>query len=849
MTLNTRKPTGAVPWPLILIEGPEKSGKAQPLHARIATPAGWTTMGQVEVGDQVLGRNGRPTSVTAVHERGKRPIYRLTFSDGAQVEACDEHLWATWTSDRLHSRYNKGPKKGQRNPRPAVIRTTAEIRELVLSGTVLHVPMAQPAEYAHGDPLPLTPYGLGLLLGDGSFRCRHGGPSFMSGDPELLDALEVSLMGTGDTLTRHPRPGTASVRGCRTLAVIRSLGLQGTSSATKFIPGQYMTAPAADRLALLQGLMDTDGGMEGLSITYTTVSQMLATQIRELVHSLGGTCSEVTEESGYTNGAGERIPGQRAHRLTMRLPLGVCPFRLGRKALRWRETRPTFSTPPRRTIRSVDFVGHLPARCITVAADDHLYLTDHFIVTHNSWACAELSASARVGRSLWLDLDEGAADEYGAVPGARYEVIEHDGSWASILGQVAAAKENAAEASAKGGKPVVLVIDSVTAEWDLLKDWASARAATSAANRKRLQSDPNAEVQVSMNLWNDATSRHRRLMTILMTFPGIVVITARGKDVASLDASGRPVEGTKEYKVEGHKTLGYDASVWVRLSRERPPVIVGSRSVHAGIRPGVDRPKEAPGFTLEWLIFDVLKCDPSKARVRDLVAPRPERTPEQIRDEALLPGTTPERIAELYEEARNSGCESVGWTGEHGDTETLAQMLYRTGTERKDAAATGGGGRHLHPAREDAPPPAADASPDVVGELFAADQEWAFSAIAQATAFATPSEGAKLWQDVVTRHGEGRVSDKDRQAISELMKGRLEDLRKPAISGTVVPGLDPEDPWAAKVEEITCAEDADAAAADVRAGMKSGNITQDRGTAILAAIDVRAAARENRAAA
>src|SRR5450755_2731211 len=257
-----------------------------------------------------------------------------------------------------------------------------------------------------------------------------------------------------------------------------------------------------------------------------------------------------------------------------------------------------------------------------------------------SYACAVLSGSPKVGRSLWLDLNEGAADEYGAVPGARYEVIEHDGTWASIIAQLAAAKEEASRAAGKGDKPVVLIVDSVTAEWDLLKDWASSRAATSGANKRKLAQDPNAELRVSMNLWNDATARHRKLMAILMTFPGIVVMTARGKEVASLDPNGRPVEGTKEYKVEGHKTLAYDASVWVRLSRNRPPVIVGSRSVHAGIRPGVDDPQEAKGFTLEWLIFDILRCDPSKAHSRDLVEPKAERTPEQIRDEALLLTTT-----------------------------------------------------------------------------------------------------------------------------------------------------------------------------------------------------------------
>jgi hypothetical protein len=240
-----------------------------------------------------------------------------------------------------------------------------------------------------------------------------------------------------------------------------------------------------------------------------------------------------------------------------------------------------------------------------------------------SWACAELSASEKVGQTYWLDLGEAAADEYGAIPGARYLVLDHNGTWGDILGQVADVRAEAKRAADAGEPPVVLVIDSMTAEWELLKDWAANRAKGSRSNQQRLQRDPHAEVQVPMNLWNDATARHRRLMTMLMTFPGIVVMTARGKDVAALDSSGRPVEGSKDYKVEGHKSLAFDASVWVRMSREHPPIVVGARSVHAGIRPGADKPQPMPDFTLERLIFDALKCNPAEARVRALTPAKP----------------------------------------------------------------------------------------------------------------------------------------------------------------------------------------------------------------------------------
>jgi hypothetical protein len=278
-----------------------------------------------------------------------------------------------------------------------------------------------------------------------------------------------------------------------------------------------------------------------------------------------------------------------------------------------------------------------------------------------SWACAELSASEKAGQTYWLDLNEGAADEYGAVPGARYLVVEHDGTWGSILGQVAEIRDEAARAAAAGQPPVVLVVDSMTAEWDLLKDWAGNRAKTSRSNQQRLQRDPNAEVQVPMNLWNDATARHRRLMTMLMTFPGIVVMTARGKEVASLDQSGRPVEGAKDYKVEGHKNLAFDASVWVRLSRDHAPIVVGARSVHAGIRPGVDKPQPMPDFTLERLIFDALKCDPTAAHVRDVTEIKPGSESPDL--DNLSP--TAARLLEEAEDAANLDALALVWAAIH----------------------------------------------------------------------------------------------------------------------------------------------------------------------------------------
>jgi hypothetical protein len=240
-----------------------------------------------------------------------------------------------------------------------------------------------------------------------------------------------------------------------------------------------------------------------------------------------------------------------------------------------------------------------------------------------TWAALTLSASKRVGATYVLDLGEGSADEYGAIPGVSYDVLVHDGTYAHILEQVEAVRDEAQRAKDAGEPPVVLVIDTMTALWDGLKDWVSERARSKPSNQKKLAADPAAELDVSRNLWNDAASRHTRVLNILLRFPGIVVMIAKGKEVSSTDPStGQPFrDGRKEYRVEGQKGLAYSATAWVRMYRTSQPVVVGARSVHAGIVPGKDDPQpitNEPENLLDWLIFEALRVDPDQAHVRDM---------------------------------------------------------------------------------------------------------------------------------------------------------------------------------------------------------------------------------------
>jgi len=152
--------------------------------------------------------------------------------------------------------------------------------------------------------------------------------------------------------------------------------------ATKPIPKAYKWTTVRNRLALLQGLLDTDGVMDGNLLKYVTSSALLALGVQQLVWSLGGTVAI----SSYAH---ERCAGQRRYHLCPRLPSDMAPFRLPRKAALYALRR---EGSPRRAIHDIQSVGMMETQCIAVSAPDQLYITDDFIVTHNTFSYGITSA-------------------------------------------------------------------------------------------------------------------------------------------------------------------------------------------------------------------------------------------------------------------------------------------------------------------------------------------------------------------------------------------------------------------------------------------------------------------------
>jgi AAA domain len=284
--------------------------------------------------------------------------------------------------------------------------------------------------------------------------------------------------------------------------------------------------------------------------------------------------------------------------------------------------------------------------------------------TGKTWSAAEFSGDERISRTFWVDLGEGCADEYGAVPGADYEIVEHDGTWIDIIGQVAEVRDVARAALEAGEPPVMLVIDSMTAEWAMLSSWTDTRARRSQSNQKALEADPDAEIDITANYWNDANSRHNRLMNILKTFPGIVVMTALETEKTQFGPNGRPLpKAPKMARPDAQKRLTADASVWVRLALDSPPTIVGMRSVRRTIQPGKDKPRPWPEFTLSKLVFDELGLASQKAAVRDTPVLNADQVAEG--EEGTDPAVVATRAAYMRSvtQVRKLGTD-LGWEGQ-----------------------------------------------------------------------------------------------------------------------------------------------------------------------------------------
>jgi hypothetical protein len=392
-----------LPRPAVILADEMGLGKLEFVENKIFTPTGRKRIGDVIIGDKVIGSDGNAYNITGVFPQGIKDLYRVTFNDGASVLVGLDHLWTVFTRN-IH----RGRKDGYEDR--TIVLTTGQLLDrklkMSLKGTDWNekrpyefstyyvekngnlkwqIPIVKPINFTNKDVLPIEPYLLGLTLGDGHIRgCNVHFTIHKNDFDEIFKYYQVK--------EKNKNAKRPNVRFCsiNLKAGIEFLGLQGKKSNDKFIPDIYKYSSIDNRISILQGLMDTDGhcmiGKKGKKkvfsgTEYCTVSEQLAKDVCEIVHSLGGIARlKIKKQPAYIY-KGKKKTGKQAYRINIKMPDGINPFRLKRKADR-------YSVPEKynvaRYIKDIKFEKIGEAVCIQVDAPDQLYVTEHGIVTHNT---------------------------------------------------------------------------------------------------------------------------------------------------------------------------------------------------------------------------------------------------------------------------------------------------------------------------------------------------------------------------------------------------------------------------------------------------------------------------------
>ena len=378
------------------IVGETNTGKAEPVDAPILTPNGYVRMGDLRVGDAISTHDGTQSTILAVHPRGIRQVYKLTFSDGRTAEACADHLWRVHHPNWTRTTTSKGKPRNITGPK---LMSTAEIMKMsrkYWKRCWIDLPLN--VDFGRDVNLPIDPWLLGVLLGDGSITQNH--VAFTSADQFIVDGVTAALPEGMSITKRQSKYGYGIVDSGgpnRIKEYLKALGIDGCRSYEKFIPTVYMNSSRNQRLALLQGLMDTDGYADkqrGLS--YSTSSQMMASQVASLVRSLGGVCKTTSSMASYTKNGVKKFTRTTydlwiSHENTQQF------VRLPRKNERLSNNR----RKPRLKFVSIEPSRVTETRCITVSHPDGLYITDDYVVTHNSLISLEICSSLLTGEPLW----------------------------------------------------------------------------------------------------------------------------------------------------------------------------------------------------------------------------------------------------------------------------------------------------------------------------------------------------------------------------------------------------------------------------------------------------------------
>ena len=344
--------------------------KCQPLSAKILTPNGWITYKDIKKGDTICHPDGKTTTVVEVFETGVKDVYEFAFSDNSKTIACEEHRWKA--KSRRWQNYQtlswQDMKKLSEGCKDYIYEQDRPKWQF---------PVVSPTLFNNQKNV-IDPYLLGLFISDG---CITHGVGFASADKFIINKIKKIIDKENCVLSKN---GKYNFRIKQKIKAntnfykeeLKKLDLFGKNSHNKFIPTTYLYTSIEDRISLLNGLMDGDGYCDHKgNIEYTTTSHKLATDIVELIRSLGGI-AKFKQRKTKCNGK-----YFDSYRLRASFNDNSICFSLPRKLKRCKtRTKPNI----KRTLKKVTYLGKMQTRCIKVSASDEMYITDDYIPTKNT---------------------------------------------------------------------------------------------------------------------------------------------------------------------------------------------------------------------------------------------------------------------------------------------------------------------------------------------------------------------------------------------------------------------------------------------------------------------------------
>lgn len=377
---------------LCLIVARTNTGKAQPLWSNVLTPTGWKLMKDIKIGDVVCGKNNDNGKVVQIFPQGVKKYYRVNFDDNTYTECCGDHLWEVLDSKRR--------ERSNKNYGMHLVETTDTIASSL--NRRFSVDMCGKIDFVSNfnKDEELDGYLLGVILGDGS--TRDDCVSISNENSQIWGRVEEALEKHHCHRSSKSKDYIVGDNGKNFVRTkIIEYGLMDVKSIDKFIPKKYFYAPVDVRLALLSGLVDTDGysPKETTSVwEFDTSSEQLAVDFARLARSLGVKVKiHDRQKTSYTS-KDAKHDGNGSRHLVCRSSFN--PFYVSEKADRFSiRPEPLNGTMPKRLckmIQSVEYVGETECQCIMVDNNSHTYITDDFVVTHNTWVTTKLMESAQL---------------------------------------------------------------------------------------------------------------------------------------------------------------------------------------------------------------------------------------------------------------------------------------------------------------------------------------------------------------------------------------------------------------------------------------------------------------------